>query len=374
MLKIRINQIKALLLVNLFSLITIFMKKKVWVISERGTDARDNGYYFYRYLKKNHPEIKVYYIIDKKSSDYEKVKEDAVQYGSLKNYWVVTIAQKLISSHYALILPSLFGKVWKLLPLRKKFYFLQHGVIYNDLVSLHREKAPMKLFICGAKPEYEYIKKKLGHEEVVDQYTGLARYDNLHNIQTKKQILIMPTWRGFIRSKEGFLKSKYYQQFQSLLKNKELNSILETNGYELIFYPHYEFQKYLDCFNVSENCIKLASFQEYDVQTLLKESKLLITDFSSVFFDFAYMKKPVIFFHFDANEFFERHYEKGYFNYEQDGFGCVCLTTEDVIEALKKHLLNDCLLEDIYKQRIEAFFSLHDENNCQRIYEKIIEK
>ena len=177
MLKIRIHQIKAIFFIGFFSLISIFLPKKAWVISERGMDARDNGYHFYRYLKEKHPNIKVYYIIDKKSVDYEKVKDDAIQYGGLKNYWVVASAQKLISSHYALMVPFVVGKVWRLLNLGKKFYFLQHGIIYNDLIYLHNKKALMKLFVCGAKPEFDYVKKRFGHDEGVVQYTGLARYD-----------------------------------------------------------------------------------------------------------------------------------------------------------------------------------------------------
>ena len=54
-LQIRIQQVKAFLLINLFNLFTPFVKEKSWVISERGRDARDNGYHFYKYLKKNHP-------------------------------------------------------------------------------------------------------------------------------------------------------------------------------------------------------------------------------------------------------------------------------------------------------------------------------
>ena len=36
----------------------------IWLISERGFDARDNGFVFYKYLRTKHPEINSYYIID----------------------------------------------------------------------------------------------------------------------------------------------------------------------------------------------------------------------------------------------------------------------------------------------------------------------
>ena len=61
--------------------------------------------------------------------------------------------------------------------------------------------------------------------------------------------------------------------------------------------------------------------KNYDVQDLLKRSKILITDYSSVFYDFAYMKKEVIYYQFDYNDFFKKHYEIGNFNFEKNGFG-----------------------------------------------------
>lgn len=43
--------------------------RKVYLVSERGTDARDNGYHFFKYLRRQHPEIEAYYVIDKSSPD-----------------------------------------------------------------------------------------------------------------------------------------------------------------------------------------------------------------------------------------------------------------------------------------------------------------
>ena len=232
----------------------------------------------------------------------------------------------------------------------------------------------MQLFVCGAKPESEFVIEKYGHEAGVVQYTGLARYDNLHDARTKKQIVVMPTWRTYIQSKEEFLNSEYFEKWQGLLKNEELIALLEKNNFDLIFYPHYEVQKYLNCFEKGSARIKIASFDKFDVQLLLKESKLLITDYSSVFFDFGYMKKPIVYFQFDIDSFFNEIHEKGYFNHDEDGFGRVCLTIEDVVEAIQACFDNDFVLEKHYLERVERFFPLYDNKNCQRIFESIIER
>ena len=99
----------------------------------------------------------------------------------------------------------------------------------------------------------------------------------------------MPTWRAYISDENQFLESEYYRQWNLLLTDPRLEEYLEQNDLSAIFYPHYEVQKYLHCFHPVSNRIVLADFANYDVQTLLKESKLLVTDYSSVFFDFAYV-------------------------------------------------------------------------------------
>ena len=108
------------------------------------------------------------------------------------------------------------------------------------------------------------------------------------------------------------------------------------------------------------------------MQSLLKESKLLITDYSSVFFDFAYMKKPTLFYQFDEEKFFKTHYKRGYFNYKTHGFGIVSNNIERLLYEVDKAILVDFTLSEKYLQRINKFFPLYDKNNCQRIYNAIL--
>ena len=64
---------------------------------------------------------------------------------------------------------------------------------------------------------------------------------------------------------------------------------------------------------------------------MLKESSMLITDYSSVFFDVAYMHKPIIYYQFDRDAFRQGHYQEGYFSYD-DGFGPVAFDTESLLK------------------------------------------
>ena len=346
----------------------IIPKKNHWVIMERGKDARDNAYFFYEYIKKNHPQKKVYYVINKNSSDYFKVKDDAIQPYSLNYYWLVSTCEKYISTHNNDIVRGLY-KYRKLTGVYKKYCFLQHGVIYNFIPSLCSENFSPLIFICGAKPEYDYILDKFGHSPENVKYTGLARFDNLHNVSLKRQILVMPTWRQNYNAE--FEKSDYYKNWNGLLNSKELAELLENNNIDLVFYPHFEVQKYINLFSSGSKNIIIASFKDYDVQTLLKESAVLITDFSSVYFDFAYMKKPIIYFQFDREHFFKTHYQIGYFDYETMGFGKVCKFLDEIVNEVDRILRNGFKLDDEFLKRVEGFFPIHDINNCERIYKVI---
>ena len=66
-------------------------------------------------------------------------------------------------------------------------------------------------------------------------------------------------------------------------------------------------------------------------------------------------------------------YTKGYFDYERDGFGEVEYDLESTVDRIIEYMENGCQLKDKYRERIDKFFAFNDQNNCQRVYEKIIE-
>lgn len=373
--KINFKRAYTLLHVCVFTIVSPFLSKKHWVISERGTDARDNSWHFYNYMKREHPEQKIYYIIKRDSADYEKVKDDAVEWGTMHTLWLALSAEKFISSHHFRVSLPYRGASAYIKKIEKKFYFLQHGIINHDHPMWHADSVTMRLFVCGALPEYQFISSTFGYEKGIVRYTGLARYDALTDYHTKRQILVMPTWREYLStSEEVFLASDYYREYQSLLTDDELVGYLEQKNIQLVFYPHYEIQKYLKHFETQSKNVILASFDEYDVQQLLKESALLVTDYSSVLFDFAYMEKPSLYFQFDRDEFEQKHYAKGYFDSDTMGFGKVSFTNEELKRDIIDIVENQFELSDVYRKRIDGFFVMRDQKNCERIYQAILEQ
>lgn len=360
-------------------------KKKIWLICEDGYTARDNGYYFYRYIAKEHKEILCYYVIDEKSTDYKKVEPygNIIKFKSFKHWLYYMSANKNISNHkHGNPCQSFFYIIHVILRLYNNRIFLQHGVIKDDLPFVYYKNARFRLFICSAKREYEYVNNNFGYPKGYVVNTGLARFDTLHEIKVNQnQILFMPTWRNwfggvnneFLKDNELFKKTDFYQKWEDLLNNKELIDYIEKNNILIYFYPHQHMQKYLKYFKSSSNNVKVIDNKEKDIQDLLKESALLVTDYSSVFMDFGYMNKPVIYYQFDETEFREKHLSKGYFDYRIDGFGEVLTTDKEVSEKIIKLIDNNYKDLKEYEQKRLDFFEVRDTNNCKRIYEKIKE-
>ena len=357
-------------------LVPVSMKEKCWLISERGHEAKDNGYFFFVYLKENHPEIDVRYVISFDSPDFYKLskyKDSLIDYGSFLHYKKLHESLVLISTHIMGYTPNMnfFGNLdRKYCVFRKqKKVFLQHGITKDFLPQLMKDAIHIDLFCCGAKPEYDYIIEGFGHNKKVVKYTGLCRYDNLHDCQTKKQILVMPTWRLYLDG-NGFETSSYFINWSGLLSNVALHSILNQYGYELVFYPHYEIQKHIHLFKELKlpSIIKIADIQ-YDVQQLLKESKALVTDYSSVYFDMSYMRKPVVLFQFDEKEFRQRHYKRGYFL--EDSLGIKCLSLQDTVTTITQIIKQGCMLDKKYETFADSFFEYRDQLNCERVFNAI---
>ncbi len=370
-----------LLLLVLWQIAAVLRKtskayRNLWLVMERGFDARDNAYWFFRYLRKRQPQINACYVIDRSSPDYGKVAQlgRTVKWKSLRHYLMYLAADMLISTHVQPVAPDLMA-YYHLRQIgihpRGKQIFLQHGIIKDEMKWMRYPSLRVDFFASGGKMEYDYLVSEFGFPEGVIQYTGLCRFDNLiRGNDPSNEILVMPTWRGSgYPQGERFYETAFYQQFQSMLENPRLLSLLEERDLKLIFYPHIELQKELDKFRSPSERIVLASWRNYDVQTLLMRCSLLITDYSSVFFDVGYMEKPVIYYQFDVDDFLKYHYQKGYFSYEKHGFGPVVHTEEALVNAIYECAGNDFRMKKEYKDRLDAFYSVRDERNCERTYQ-----
>ena len=354
--------------------------KKIWIICERGDDAQDNGFVFFKYLVCNNKNVKPIFLINKQSDDYIKVKTlgKVVQFGSFKHFLMCIGSRVKISSNLYGYAPWIaMEKFYRRNKSKDLHVFLQHGIIKNYHESfLAKYNKSLSLFITGAYPEYEYISANFGYRDDVVYYSGLPRFDNLLNSETKPgQVLIMPTWRSYLKglSIEDFKKSHFYKKWNALLENQSLLNICNKDNIHIEFYLHHELQKFLCCFSNTKN-LHVVKYDESTVQKLLIESKVLITDYSSVFFDFAYLHKPILFYQFDEEEYYSNHYEKGYFDYRESNLGDVFVEADSLIKQLGVIVESKYNVSELRKESIDKFYIYRDSKNCERIYNKICEK
>jgi CDP-glycerol glycerophosphotransferase (TagB/SpsB family) len=290
---------------------------------------------------------------------------------------------KLISSHADGFIINPFGRWGKYFTdlYTYDFIFLQHGIIKDDLSGwLNKLDKGFRLFITSAKPEYksildyDYLYTK---DEVL--LSGLPRFDKLEN-KPQKKILIMPTWRQFLTVKANslgvrgnnpnFTKSEFFQFYNSLINNKKLLDKVGEKGYKIKLCLHPAMISEAETFE--ENDLVEISKDICDYSKEFCTGSILITDYSSVAFDFAYLRKPVIYTQFDYEDVFSNHiYDEGYFDYRRDGLGPVCEDLDSTVEEIYKSIENDCKLEKRYRERIDNFFEFDDRNNSKRVYEAI---
>lgn len=358
-----------------------FNKEKIYLIGERKDQCQDNGYHLFKYVRNNYKQEKFYYCIEKNSSELKRIKSlgNIIYYKSFKHYFYYVIADKLVCAHVGSCTPDT-PIVWRNQEkgkLIKKKIFIQHGITKELISSLMYKNTKFYRFICGAKKEYDFILDNFGYGKKSVKYLGFCRFDNLQNYKTRNMILVMPTWRQWFgmdnqeeKSIESFKSSKYFKKYNEFLNNEEIIKILEDNNIELIFYPHNEMQRYIKVFESNSKNIIIAKKEKYEIQELLKDAKILITDYSSIAFDFAYMRKPLLYYQFDEEEYFSEHYKKGYFDYYKNGFGEVVKDMKDLNREIKKLIENG--IDKKFEKREKEFFPKYDNGNCERHYREIV--
>ena len=374
----------------LTAIVKPFLRKKIWLISDRVNKADDNGEAFFRYVSKRSPkEIKAYFAISPESPDYKRLKRvgSVIPFLGWRYKLLYLLADSVISSQgeeYIFHPFQQYSELYRDLAQSQKFVFLQHGVTKDDLSGwLNRYNKNIAMFATTTVPEYRSILEyQYDYTPDVVKLTGFPRYDRLYR-QEKRLITIMPTWRAYLVTgidpktgkrelKPGYCSSQYFGMYDKLLNSQQLFDAAEEMGYTIAFLAHPGMTATLDMLE-SDQRLKLLG-EETPYRTVFAESDLLITDYSSVAFDFAYLRKPVIYYQLDKAEFFSgaHTYEKGYFDYEKDGFGEVEYSVEALVDRSIDYMQNECALKETYRKRIDSTFPFSDQNNCQRVYEAIL--
>ncbi|WP_232504015.1 CDP-glycerol glycerophosphotransferase family protein [Thiomicrospira microaerophila] len=358
--------------------------RQAWMIYEKfSKTAQDNGFYFFKYAVKQRPHV--YYVIEKDSPDRQYLKDyedNVVEFMSVEHMKLLLSCEKIISSE-----GRGHGYAWRRISgdyktalLNKQYIFLQHGVIGlkrlgNDFSKTNKNFAANK-FVCSTQTEKEIIMTEFGYNEEDMILSGLPRWDGLTDTSDKhNELFLMPTWRNWLEdmSDEDFLQSDYFKHYAGLLSSPKLSELLTQHNLVLNFYLHPKVIVHLDKFKIDHEHIKIVDFGEYTIRELLQRAKVLITDYSSVAWDFVYMGKHVVFYHFDLEKY--EKYQGAYIDLRNNMPGKVAVDQAFLVNIIEQQLNN---IEDRYihgdRISINDNTILFGEGLSEHIYNEISEK
>ena len=370
----------------IYWLTKLFFHKNIWIAYDKLYKGGDNGEYFFQYASKIKDNKKIYYVINKTANDYKRLskQKNILKYRSLHHFLCVLNAKSVFSTHanpfsYNGFAPTIDMYFRGLLTFDT--FCIQHGLSVNQIAKFqNRVYANTKLYFCASPFEIKNLKDPTyDYDDSQLLLTGIPRFDGLRN-NSKKQILITPTWRQSISAEttklnqarghsDSFKNSIYYKIYYSLITNKKLIECAKKNNYEIIYLLHPAVAGQINDFPKDIFTKVIPSTGNMSYEQILRESDLMVTDYSGVQFDFAYMKKSIIYYHPDE---LPPHYEEGGLIYDKDGFGPICKSENDVVDLMCKCMENGCKNDKKYIDRTIKFFKYDDFNTCKRIYEEVL--
>lgn len=367
--------------------------KDIAIFMDSGHKADDNAEHLYRFWMgcAKDKKIKYYYLLDKDSHHWDRLFYEGfnlVDVKSLRAIHLIKSAKYIFCSY----LPGHFnewvsGHSFKF----QKYIFLQHGVItsnlsrpfnasysqvYKMVISTNFEKSE----IMDDKYNYIYHDSDI-IPSIIPRFQSLMELSNNSSNSRKrkvhkKRILICPTWRtelsglnlGLSNNIELLFNSDYMMNWVGLLQSNELLRHIDKNTIEVAFVPHLNLYDMLDSSDLInsfkekiDDRIKILDPKRVKYQELFINSDLLITDYSSLHFDFAFLNKPVIYFQFDSDKFYgiSHAYQKGIFDFEKHGFGYIVKDLDELIVKLSNYIRSGNKFFRKYSSRKRDVFLSH---------------
>jgi CDP-glycerol glycerophosphotransferase len=349
--------------------IHIFMKlrlKEDWVLCESffGKSYSDNPKYIYEYISKKYSgRFRFIWVIDKKNTiipyKHIKVRRYSLSYFyylARSKYYIFNGRQPMWARKQD---GNVFLQTWHGTPLKRLAFDMEDisSATASYKKQVFRQSRAWDYLIAANQFSSDIFRKCfLYHKEMLE--TGYPRNDILHadnkeqyalKLKTqlglpldKKVILYAPTWRD----DEYYEKGKYKFSLQLNLNLLEENL---SDDYIILLRTHYFIADNLDISGLEGFVYNVSQYD--DIAELYLMSDLLITDYSSVFFDYANLKRPMLFFMYDLEKY--RDILRGfYIDIEEELPGPILSETEEVLEAIRD--IN--LIEQMYKDKYQNFY------------------
>ncbi|GIN85362.1 CDP-glycerol:poly(glycerophosphate) glycerophosphotransferase [Heyndrickxia sporothermodurans] len=374
---------------KVFKFVGMLPAKKNQVIFEAflGKQYSCNPRAIYEYIKENHPEYKLIWSVDKRfTHNFDNKDVIYVRRFSIKWLFAMARAQYWVSnSRLPLWIPkpkhTTYLQTWHGTPLKKlaadmdevhmpgtttskyKRNFIKEASNWDYLISPNAYSTEIfrrafmfeKDMIESGYPRNDYLNKCNNPSTIRDLK------DKFGIPNDKKVVLYAPTWRD----NQFYAKGKY--KFDLELDLHLLREKL-GNDYVVILRMHYL---------VAEN-LDLSAFENFaydfsnhaDINELYIIADILITDYSSVFFDYGNLKRPMLFFVYDI-ESYRDNLRGFYFDFEEQAPGPLLKTTEEIIENIKSLEANGFKLPSSFQPFYNKFCYLEDGDASKRVVERV---
>lgn len=385
-------------------------EKDLWVITSfRHRGYMDNAMYFYEYMVKHHPEIRLVWVttdqtvIDKLTAEGKPVvRMDSPEGTKLIAKAAIAITDHNVMSDYTpqcgfndktKVVQLWHGVGFKKMGDGKKVTLVrQEGVQYsNDILIQGDEgilsriwkkikyiyRAPFRelfeqyfMLVCPGQERIDMIAKKWNVQESAWFMAGHPRDIDLHiqkaNVLTPK-IMYAPTFRYNSDVEMQLVERlvKHAPQIQGLME--------ELNGeFYVRMHPH-TWRNYEAMLNkIADQHSRILIDREKDVYTHLGEFSLLITDYSSIGLDLAQLDRPVLFYCPDYEWFIEN--EAGFgVDFPKVIPGVMTDTWEETLAQVKLHIQHPDTNAQLRRERIAYFFdpTVNGPDNSERIAQEI---
>ncbi|WP_421590398.1 CDP-glycerol glycerophosphotransferase family protein, partial [Shinella sp. M27] len=294
-----------------------FKNKRIWLTYDKLYKGGDCGEYFYKYASSRKAEgIEAVYVINKNSPDCERLQKEGFKplvRGTIKHRLNFLNAEVVFTTHTGVYNFNSFTND-EIISLQDLLKFdvscIQHGLTVQSLAfDSNRLHNNIKKYYCASKHEIENLSKPIyGYEDAgMLKLTGIPRYDGLIK-NDKRQILITPTWRNYIVMppvmgstrpyNPHFKETEYFKIYDSVISDERIINHAKMYNYKIIYLLHPVISVQRNDYRISDG-VEIISALDVDYEKILTESSLMITDYSGVQFDFAYMRKPVVYYHPD---------------------------------------------------------------------------
>ncbi|MFD5601034.1 CDP-glycerol glycerophosphotransferase family protein [Leucobacter sp. NPDC058333] len=360
-----------------------YRKRRIWMYADRIVNGGDNGEYAYMYAADQHDEFEKYYVLQPGTALESRFASHGTPYLEFG-----TDEQRLHFLNASIVfatrlMPSnTFGFQYMQKHFRDLFsareIYINHGLVVDqlDYVLNTGFTGFDRVCVVSETERHNLLQPNYGYRPEQVEVTGFARYDGLRSATTRT-LLLAPTWRTYLHTPQqgdtraerhrDFTRTPYYRVFDSLINSPRLHDALARYNYRLSFLLHPNVAAQVADFKSSSDRVSVISgTEDVTYEQLLTTSDLMITDYSGVQFDFAFMRKPVVYYQPAA---IPPHYQSGSFDYERDAFGDVAGTEDALLALLDELMARECAIEPKFEKRIERFFAHLDYENSRRIYD-----